>query len=84
VKPEDHWDPELKEKIKEAYYGEYDIDKSRDAAIRRLPSNHAWRKVGPYAICFSCSAQHSNWIGPLKKLEKDKEGNFVVTDIVLQ
>jgi hypothetical protein len=79
---ENQWDPELIEKVKEAYHGEYNIEQSRAEAIRRLPRNHDWRKAGPYAVCYSCHSQHSAWIGALTKLEKDSEGNYVITPLV--
>ena len=82
MEPDKTWDAELKEKYKERFHAEYDIDEYRKAAKDRLPENHDWRKVGPHAVCFSCNAQHSYWIGPLKKLDKDKDGNYVISNII--
>lgn len=77
----DEWDPELKEKIKDAYHSEFDIEEARNEAIRRLPKNHAWAKFGPHAVCQSCHSEHSYYIGPLKKLEKNDKGEFLIVDI---
>lgn len=82
MQPNKDWDEELKDKIAQAYHGEYDITQSRESAVRRLPHNHAWRKIGPNVVCESCHPQHGQYIGPLKKLEKNKEGELIVTDIV--
>lgn len=81
MKEPDAWDPLLIERVSEAYHGEQDIGQARQAAIKSLPKNHDWRKMGPHAVCFSCHAQHSIYIGALKKLEKTKEGDYVITDI---
>lgn len=78
--PPDEWDQELKDKIKEAYHGEYNYEESRAEAIRSLPKNHAWRQFGPHAVCKSCHAEHSYYIGITKNLAKNKEGEFIIED----
>jgi hypothetical protein len=80
MQPDDSWDEELKEKVRGAYHGEYDIEKAREAATNALPKNHAWHQRGPHVVCTSCHAEHSYFIGITKNLTKNEEGEYVLVD----
>jgi hypothetical protein len=65
--------------MKDAYHGEFDLEAARQQAKANLPKNHPWHQEGPYAICDFCHPHHSQFIGIDKNLERNAEGEYVLT-----
>lgn len=76
--PDKKWPEELKEKMKDAYHAEFDLEAARAGAS--LPKNHAWRQRGPHVVCSSCFNEHAFFVGIDKNLTTNEEGEYVLTN----
>lgn len=77
----------FKEVLKNAQLPEFpDPDKVYEElkAKERQPVQHSWKQQGPELICTSCPYNHSQWVGPSKRLTGfDSEGRPTLEDIVM-
>ena len=74
---------EIKEIIRDANLPQFpNLTETNEALKAKAQANiqHTWRQRGPFLICTSCEHEHSQWIGPSKKLTGFDEKGPIIED----